>query len=206
MELKFLENQVEIEKELNELDKFVIKFTDILNKLNIKYVIVSGYVSIIFGRNRSSEDIDLIIEKLDYDKFNKLWHKILYNFDCIITENQENAYFEYLLKDNSIRFAERGKFIPNIEIKFPKTELDKWTLQNPLKASLNDNLLFISKIELQIPFKFFLGSEKDIEDAKYLYAIFKNHLDIELLEDFNRKLKIVELFNKYIKTSKNSLK
>ena len=59
--------------------------------------------------------------------------------------------------------------------------------------------MFISQIELQIPFKLFLGSEKDIEDAKYLYSLLKDKLNMELLNEFNRKLKIVDLFNKYIK-------
>jgi len=45
----------------------------------------------------------------------------------------------------------------------------------------------------------FLGSEKDIEDAKHLYKMFQDHLDIELLDDFNRKLKTQVLFNKYLK-------
>ena len=59
MELKFSGNKIVFEKELNKLDKFVIDFTSILNKLDIRYVIVSGYVAILFGRNRSSEDIDI---------------------------------------------------------------------------------------------------------------------------------------------------
>jgi len=98
-----------------------------------------------------------------------------------------------------MRFAEKGKFVPNMEIKFPKTEIDKWTLDNKLKVLLNKNLLFISKIEVQIPFKLFLGSEKDLEDARYLYEIFKDKLDINLMKEFNRKLNIENKFDKYIK-------
>jgi len=50
MEIKYSNKGIEFEKELNSLDKFTIKFTSILNKLNINYVVVSGYVSILFGR------------------------------------------------------------------------------------------------------------------------------------------------------------
>ena len=198
MELRFSGEKIEFEKELNLLDKFVIDFTSILNKLNIKYVIVSGYVSIIFGRNRSSEDIDMIIEKITLQKFKELWKEIEKNFECIITESPDNAYNEYLEKKSSIRFSRKGEFIPNMEIKFPKTEIDLWTLFNSKEVILNKNKIFISKIELQIPFKLFLGSEKDIEDAKYLYNLFKDKLDLVLLQEFNRKLKIEALFNKYI--------
>ena len=60
-------------------------------------------------------------------------------------------------------------------------------------------MLFISRIEIQIPFKLFLGSEKDLEDARYLYEIFKDKIDTDLMREFNRKLNIEDLFDKYIK-------
>lgn len=64
---------------------------------------------------------------------------------------------------------------------------------------LNNKTLFVSPIELQIPFKLFLGTEKDIEDAKHLYKVFKDKINLSLLHEFNRKLKIVHIFNKYLK-------
>lgn len=199
MEIEYSDKEINFEKELNSLDKFTINFTSILNKLKINYVVVSGYVSILFGRNRSSEDIDLIIEKISYDKFIELWRELEKDFECVITENCNTAYQEYLAEGYSMRFSEKGKFVPNMEIKFPKTEIDQFTLDNKLKVLLNNNFLFISKIEVQIPFKLFLGSEKDLEDAKYLYEIFKDKLDINLLKEFNRKLNIEDKFDKYLK-------
>ena len=196
MEIEIKQECIKIDKQLNSLDRFVIDFSEILNKLNIKYVFVSGYVSIIFGRNRSSEDIDLIIEKIDLQKFSALWNELVKKFECIITEDKKNAYEEYLLNNHSIRFSEKGKFVPNMEVKFPKTELDLWSLKNSVKTFLNNNLIFISKIELQIPFKLFLGSDKDFEDAKFLYEIFKEKIDNNLLNEFNEKLKTKQIFTK----------
>jgi hypothetical protein len=40
--------EIILDKELNNLDKFVIDFVSLLDN----YVIVSGYVSILFGRSR----------------------------------------------------------------------------------------------------------------------------------------------------------
>lgn len=199
MEIKVSEENIEFEKELNSLDRFVIDFSSILNKLEIKYVIVSGYVSILFGRNRSSEDIDLLIEKISLDKLKELWKELETGFECINAEIPESAYNDYLMNENSIRFSKKGNYIPNMELKFPKLELDFWTLQNKKEVIFNGNKIFISPIEVQIPFKLFLGSEKDIEDARYLYKIFKDKINLGLLKEFNRKLKIEALFNKYIK-------
>lgn len=48
-------------------------------------------------------------------------------------------------------------------------------------------------------FKLYLGSEKDIEDAKHIYKLFQDKLDMRLLQEFNRKLKTQVLFNRYLK-------
>ena len=57
MEIEFKGNKIKFNKELNELDKFVLKFVAVLERLKIKYVLISGYVAILFGRSRSSENI-----------------------------------------------------------------------------------------------------------------------------------------------------
>jgi hypothetical protein len=200
MEIEFLEGKIVIKnKKLINLDKFVIDFTSILNKNDIEYVIVSGYISILFGRNRTSEDVDIIINKIDDKNFEKLWNIIIKKYDCVSTSDTQNAYENYLLKDTSIRFAKKDTFIPNMEFKFPKFEIDHWTLKERKNVIINENEIYISPLEIQIPYKLFLGSEKDIEDAKFLYNLFKNNIDIELFNEFNNKFKTNELFNRYIK-------
>lgn len=199
MDINFSKDKIELKKELSNLDKFVIDFTFILNKLKINYVLISGYVSIIFGRNRASEDIDIFIEKLTIKKFEELWGELYKQFECLNTEDLKIAYKEYILNNIALRFSKKKNYIPNMEIKFPKNELDIWTLENKKKVILNNKILFISPLELQIPFKLFLGSEKDIEDARYLYRLFKDKLDMNLLKEFNRKLNIEGLFNKYLR-------
>jgi len=198
MDIEF-NDKIRFKKEFNSLDNFVLDFISILDELKIRYVLISGYVSILFGRSRSSEDIDIIIERLDLQKFKELWNKLSESFECINAGNAEQAYNEYLLTHHAIRFAKIKKFIPNMEVKFPKIELESWALSNKKEVTVNNKILFISPIELQISFKLYLGSEKDIEDAKYLYELFKEKLDLELLYEFNRKLKIVEVFNKYLR-------
>jgi len=54
-------------------------------------------------------------------------------------------------------------------------------------------------LELLISFKLFLGTEKDIEDARYLHAVFKNNLDQTLLNEFIRKLNINKDILRYLK-------
>lgn len=53
-----------INRELTELDLFVKDFLDILKKYS-GYLIVSGFVSISAGRVRATEDVDLLLPKID---------------------------------------------------------------------------------------------------------------------------------------------
>ena len=190
MEIEYSPKKIEFRKELNNLDKFVIDFCSVLNKTNIKYVIISGYVSILFGRNRASEDVDLFIEPLSYPDFKELWKILQKDFECINISNSKEAYYDYLKKDTAIRFSRKEEYIPNMELKFTKLDIDNFCLNNKVKVIINNKSIYISPIELQIAFKLFLSSEKDIEDAKYLYHIFKENLNNASLEDFFRKLKI----------------
>ena len=200
MDFTYKKKYIEInDKKLTNLDKFALEFLGILNK-HANYVLVSGYISILFGRNRTSEDVDVLVEKLDLEKFKHLWDEFLSKkFECINTNKAEAAYHNYLSENVAIRFSKKSTFIPNVEFKFPKVDLDYWTLRERKKILLNERYeLMTSPLELQIPFKLFLGSEKDIEDAKHLYKLFKDYLDIDLLDDFNQKLKTKELFKRYL--------
>jgi len=67
--MKVLQGKIILDRNLSELDKLVIEFTNFFERYSINYVIVSGYVSILFGRARSTEDIDILVEKLDFNKF-----------------------------------------------------------------------------------------------------------------------------------------
>ncbi|MCD6215495.1 MAG: hypothetical protein J7J92_00260, partial [Candidatus Aenigmarchaeota archaeon] len=91
----------------------------------------------------------------------------------------------------------KEKFIPNVELKFPENEIEKWVLKNSLLVVLNEKKIKISSIELQIAFKLFLGTEKDIEDAKYLFKIFNKKIDEERLNYFVDKMKVRNKFKRY---------
>jgi len=200
MKIKVSRNRVKLNKELNDLDRFVIDFVKILDRNKIKYVLVSGYVSILFGRSRSSEDIHIIVKKMSKNRFSVLWKELLKkNFECIVPDNSESAYEKYLMKHTSIRFSKKAQPIPNIEFMFPKAEdLDNWVLKNGKQVLLNRRVLKISPIELQIAYKLFLASEKDIEDARHLYQLFKENLNRKLLAQFLLKLDKKGKFNRYL--------
>lgn len=181
------ENYIVIDKELTKLDKFVLNFIKILNKLNIEYVIVSGYVSILLGRSRATEDVDILIPKLNFEDFEKLWRN-LGSFISMIVDIKDA--FENLKEGTNIRIFKKDEPIPNIELKFSKNELDEYTLKNKYDVIIKKEVFHVSPSHLQIPYKLFLGSEKDIEDARFLYRIFRDNMDEKQFNEFMKRLKV----------------
>lgn len=192
MELAFGRSEISFDdKEMTILDKLVVAFISRLS--NTKYVIVSGYTAILFGRSRNTEDVDIFIEKVGYAGFAKLYDAIASGgFYCINAEDAKEAY-EILTEKSSIRFAETGTQEPNFEMKFPQNELNVYSLEHPVKVTLNGrHHINIGPMELQLAYKLYLGSEKDYLDASHLYEVFKGHIDKKVLKSFIVKLKIRE--------------
>ncbi|MBI2598036.1 MAG: hypothetical protein HYW50_02470 [Candidatus Diapherotrites archaeon] len=196
MEIKFEKNKVVFDREFSNLDRLVLRFVKILEKAKIDYVIISGYIAILFGRTRHTEDIDLFIEEMQYEKFLGLWNELdMQGFECLNTSIPKSAFEDYLKGMLAIRFAIKGTIEPNFELKFPKTDLNEYSLKNKLIVEINGEQLNTSKMELQIAFKLYLGSDKDIEDAIHLWEMFKESLNMELFNGFVKRLKVEDKFN-----------
>lgn len=202
MEYEYTEEGIKFNKVLNDFDKFTIHLTKLLGKLKLEYVLISGYVALLFGRTRMTEDIDLFLERISFEKFKQLWDELIPEYECLNINNAREAYEEYLLKGLAVNFSIKNQYSLRMEVKFPKTEADKWTLNNRKKVTLNEASVYISPLEMQIAYKLRLGrkgNEKDIEDAKHLYNLFKDELDKEVFDYFIEKFKIRYLFNKYLR-------
>ena len=189
MEFTFRDGKIEFpNKELTILDKLVLKF---IKTIDFRYVIVSGYVAILFGRSRNTEDIDLLIERVTLRQLKSLFENLpRIDFYCLNAENAEDAY-SILDEGSSVRFAENSTVEPNFELKFTKRDTDFYSLDNSITVVLSDrNKIKISPIELQIAYKLFLGSEKDYADARHMYKTFGKNLNKRLLKEFLNKLGI----------------
>ncbi|MDE1868416.1 MAG: hypothetical protein KGH60_00390 [Candidatus Micrarchaeota archaeon] len=164
-------------KVLNVLDKAAIEF---VGMIDFDYVIISGYVAILFGRSRTTEDIDIFIDVRDRKSFSKFYKKLDAAGYYTITSEGEDMAYEMLQEGLSLRIAEKGGFVPNFEIKLPKTEQGRVALRSKIKLRLGKADINIAKIETQIAFKLFLGSEKDYDDARHLYNVFEPHIAMQL--------------------------
>jgi hypothetical protein len=188
--MKIIDDQtIVLERELNDLDKFVLRFTKILEKYT-NYVLISGYVAILFGRSRGTEDVDLFIEKISKEKFIELYRDLQSDNLWAINADDQDELFSMLNEGLAIRFAEKGQVIPNMEMKFTKDFLDEFAMKNKIKVETEEGILWTSKIGMQIAYKkFVLKSKKDLEDAQHLQKLF------DINEEKINKYKL--LFAKY---------
>lgn len=184
MEIDLAGKAIKLDRELSGLDKLVLRFTTMMNSCEIDYVIISGYIAILFGRSRNTEDVDIFIEEMGFGKFEKFWNRLIEDgFYCIGADSAKMAFYDYLKGNLALRFALNGEFIPNFEVKFPKSKYNRYSMDNKIKVMLDEGRINTSELELQIAFKLHLGSEKDFEDARHLFKVFEEHLDIPLLKN-----------------------
>jgi len=190
MELKYEHGKIKIEnKVFTALDEFVSDFMKLLEGYT-DYVIVSGYVGILFGRARGTEDIDTIIRYMDKDTFTSFYQRLSRAGYYFLNPEDVTGLYEMLEEGLRVRIAKEDTIIPNIELKFVKDDFDRYSIDNRLEVVIGEKHLFISPIELQIPYKLYLGSDKDIEDAVYLWDIFKGEINVSLLGRFMKALNV----------------
>ena len=174
----------------NILDDFAIKFCKVVDKY-VRYIVVSGFVAISHGRIRTTEDIDMIIEKIPFEKFISL-HKDLdkAGFHCLQSTKVKDIY-EYLEKGDSIRYVKKGTFLPpEMEIKFMKDELDELQMKTRKKLEFTGLDIWFSSIEFNVAFKEeLLKTPKDMEDAKHLRMIYKDEIDNNFIDEIKSKIK-----------------
>lgn len=176
-------------KNRNILDEFCISFCKIVEK-HCKYIIVSGFVAISSGRTRGTEDIDIILPKLNKEQF-ILLHKDLTNkgFVCMQSDNPEEVY-DYLRDNTSVRYTFKDKPLPEMDIKFAKDEIDNYQLKTRIKLPLTGLDVWFSSINMNVAFKEeYLKTEKDIEDANHLRKVYSEIIDEDEINRIKQMIK-----------------
>ena len=184
---------LEMEHDKSKLDCFVEDFVKILEKYG-DYIIVSGYVAIALGRSRGTEDIDIIVQPIEKIKYSELHNELIQaGFECL-QSHDPNEVHSYLKDYLSVRYGRKGTFIPNIELKFAKDELDYYQLTTKKKLKETGLDFYFSSVEMNIAFKEeYLKSGKDMEDAKHLRIVFAGKLNENEIEQIKKEIRRVKL-------------
>jgi len=192
--MEFTDEGVVIDKPPSDLDRLMLEVGGILDDVGIEYSVVSGYVAVLFGRSRATEDIDVITERFDEG-----------TADELATRLQEAGYWgsampledvhETLADDLPVRVAEDGHRVPNVELKFASDEYDRISLDNAISVRLGGETLRVGSLEFQIAYKLDMGAPRDYEDALYLHEVAGPSLNRTALERYVTKLEVEDEYD-----------
>ena len=184
-----------VEREPNQLDELAIRFSEILDQFDIKHVYIAGYVSILAGRARSTEDVDVLIERIDEETADELAETLDEKGFWGPTMPLTSMY-ELLDNGDNIWIAPEDQITPHLEVKFARDEFDRASLQNAITARIGDEAIPIGPLELQIAYKLHLSAQKDIEDAVHLYTLFEQSLSLPRLEEWVTRLDVEDEYER----------
>jgi len=175
------------------LARFAVEFSRVVERFT-EYIIVSGFVVIVSGRARGTEDVDMIIRPVAKEKFASLHEALLKaGFVCLQSDKVEEIY-SYLKENLSVRYTYKDIPLPEMEMKFVQDKLDDYQLKTKKKLSLTGLDLYFSSVEMNIAFKEeYLKSEKDLEDARHLRRVYARDIDEEEIKKIRKMLKEVRM-------------
>lgn len=185
--MEFTDDGVVIDKPPNDLDSLVLDVTGALDEVGVRYAVVSGYVAVLFGRSRATEDVDVITGRFDQGTASEL-----------VSRLEDAGYWgpamplaelhETLADGLPVRVAEEGHRVPNVELKFAADEYDRTSLENTLAVRIGGETLHVGSLEFQIAYKLDMGAQRDYEDALYLHEVAGRNLNRTALETYVTEL------------------
>ena len=179
----------------NMLDNFAVDFCKIMEK-HAKYIIVSGFVAISSGRARGTEDIDMIIKKLNFGAFKKLHEDLIKNNFVCMQSDDANEIYSYLKENLSVRYTRKNMPLPEMEIKFAKDKLDEMQLKKRIKLEFTGLNIWFGSVNMNIAFKEeYLKSDKDMEDARHLRIVYSDIIEEKEIGKFKKMVRILRLKN-----------
>lgn len=182
-------------REPNQLDELAMAFSTVLDRLSIRHVFVSGYVAILAGRARSTEDIDVLVEPFDAETADRLSRELEANGYWGPAMPLSELY-DQLANDANVWVAPEGQVSPHLEVKFADDEFDRASLENSLDARIGDSVLPVGPIELQIAYKLYLGTRRDFEDAVHLYQLLGESLSADRLRVWSERLGVQDEYDR----------
>lgn len=182
-----------------DFQKLLLKICKILENLKILYAITGGYASSVWGRPRSTFDIDVIVELYKSDA-----HKLVCALKKIsdISYIEEDAVIQALEKIGEFNYIDADTGIKVDFYIVGKDQYSKEKLKRRIAKKINvKNIYFVSPEDLILSKLLWYkesSSDRQIEDVKSIIKISGDILDKKYLRSWAHKLKLDDLLNKEI--------
>ena len=177
------------------MERFAKRVIQALNESPIDYVIIGGFVAIIYGRPRTTMDIDVI---LNFKENNMAeiqgFVNVLQQYDLdahqkdILLALKEKSHFSIFDKSSPWRIDGKGVY----------TKLDEITLSNRRQLKILGLSAWVESPEDLVIAKLIYGSQQDIEDAVAVLLNLKRQLNMDYLEKRAIEENIADILHKIL--------
>jgi hypothetical protein len=152
---------------VEKISEALQRLIEALEKANCEYVVVGGLIAIRYGRNRITQDIDVIVDTDEVE---------------LLVSALKDKGFEFSERELLDAFKDRSRVtffllvnsFFHVDLKFAKDELDYEVLNGRVRGELLGIPCWIESVEDIIVAKLIYGSSQDEEDV---IAILLNHGD-----------------------------
>ncbi len=182
---------------MTEFETSLQNLHNFFSENSVEYVIIGGVAVIIYGEQRSTDDIDVTVlcELEHLDSFHNLMlKKFTPAFEGTLDYFKRN--FILPLDDPATELR--------IDIAAGLTEFDKKVISRRRRKLFGEVEVYVCSLEDLIIYKLFANREQDIADVKHLIEKHLNSIDKKYLLDTSQKFlqlereDILETLNKFL--------
>lgn len=172
-----------------DVKRAVLKLADLLNKEGIPYMITDGIATVLYGRLRTTLDIDLIVD-CTRDQLERIIELVLEAGFEIGKEDVERAYEEKSRATGLLH--ELPAF--RVDLSFAD-EYDRERIARSRSLEVDGTRVRVPRIEDLIPFQLRYGR---MEDALFLASKYRDLIDWKAVEGWVEKLRIEPLYRDFV--------
>jgi hypothetical protein len=194
-----------IDRELSEFDRRAFAFFDLLDDVGIDYLVVSGYLLLLTGRQRMTEDVDLILSIQTTDRFDELATR-LGEEGYVANPPPLDRLPEFIEEGHVGVHAEEAR-VPTFDISLGDTQIERDAFADSLSVEVGGKTLQVTPFEQQIAYKLSMlydptdHTAMDFLDALHLYRVFEEHIDMNSLRNYAQRLNAEDALHELRTTS-----
>ncbi|MFX0065553.1 MAG: nucleotidyltransferase [Candidatus Hermodarchaeota archaeon] len=168
-----------------KLKEVLVTVANYLERNEIQYVVVGGFAAIVWGRGRTTYDIDIIVnqDQLDVEEF----VEFLNSKDFIISVHDIKTAFK---KKTHSYIRLHGQALYRIDLQGIYTQENRETIKTAKAVTYSGQTIQFGSPENIIAFKLKHRSERDLEDALVVFMAQREKLDWKYLSSLCSRFRV----------------
>ncbi|MHA1995822.1 MAG: hypothetical protein ACW97Z_14840 [Candidatus Hodarchaeales archaeon] len=178
-------------------EEMLLNVTKYLHSKKIPYAVVGGFSAIVWGRGRSTYDIDIIVDQKNLNL--KEFTIFLRTKDLSTSELELQEAFNEL-SHATIHTSDSSVY--RIDLQGVYSSLDRETIETAKEITYKGQKIRFGSPENLIAHKLHFGSDRDLEDALVVFIAQEQSLDLDYLVLLSSKLGVGKKLERLLEIAK----